>query len=216
MPEASGIIAEFKRRSPSRPQINLMADVLSVTQGYERAGASALSVLTDEKFFGGSDRHIQKIRSEITVPILRKDFTIDRYQIREAKSIGADLILLIAAILTPEQTQAFTTEAHDLGLEVLLEVHEAADLDHLKAPVDLVGINNRNLRTFEVDLQHSIALADRLPRNLPRISESGLSDPKTVIQLREKGFDGFLMGEHFMKQEDPAAACQHFIAQIQK
>ncbi|MEM6298279.1 MAG: indole-3-glycerol phosphate synthase TrpC [Bacteroidota bacterium] len=207
----SGVIAEFKRRSPSKPNINLTASPATVAEGYQNAGAAGMSVLTDETFFGGSSKDLLAVRETVSLPLLRKDFTISSYQIAEAKAIGADVILLIAAILTHEQTEEFTRVAHDHGLEVLLEIHEENDLAHLKANVDLVGINNRNLRTFKVDIEHSIRLQEKLPKGLPKISESGLSDPKVVQQLQTAGFDGFLIGESFMKHDDPGAACQQFI-----
>lgn len=212
---ASGVIAEFKRRSPSKPKINLTADPATVVSGYSAAGASGISVLTDELFFGGSKAHLSAARKVTDLPILRKDFIIDPYQVLEAKAMGADLILLIAAILTPKETVALTQKAHELGMEVLLEIHEDADLSHLEAEVDLVGINNRNLRTFKVEISHSMALAKHLPEHLPRISESGLRDPEVVKKLRKAGFSGFLIGENFMKTKDPGAACQDFIRAIQ-
>lgn len=212
-----GIIAEFKRKSPSKGTINAKADVQTTTIGYVQAGAAALSVLTDVDFFGGSDENLRIARAHNQCPILRKDFIIDPYQITEAKAIGADAILLIAAILTPPRVLTLAQHAHSLGLEVLLEVHNQAELEKTAlnetiAPfIDVVGVNNRNLKTFEVSIDTSIQLAPLIPREMVKISESGISDPATVRQLMEHGYQGFLMGEHFMKQDDPAGACEEFI-----
>ena len=212
-----GIIAEFKRKSPSKGTINAQADVQATTTGYIRAGAAALSVLTDEDFFGGSDENLRIARAHNQCPVLRKDFTIDPYQITEAKAIGADAILLIAALLTPPRVLTLAQHAHSLGLEVLLEVHNQAELEKtalnetLALFIDVVGVNNRNLKTFEVSIDTSIQLAKLIPREMVKISESGISDPATVRQLMEHGYQGFLMGEHFMKQENPAGACEEFI-----
>ena len=212
-----GIIAEFKRKSPSKGTINAHADVQETTTGYVQAGAAALSVLTDIDFFGGSDENLRIARAHSQCPILRKDFTIDPYQIIEAKAIGADAVLLIAAILTPPRVLTLAQHAHSLGLEVLLEVHNQAELEKTAlnetiAPfIDVVGVNNRNLKTFEVSIDTSIQLAPLIPREMVKISESGISDPATVRQLMEHGYQGFLMGEHFMKQENPVGTCEEFI-----
>lgn len=210
LPHSSGIIAEFKRKSPSKPEINLGADLEAVVKGYEAANVSGISILTDVDFFGGSADYLRQARAITNVPLLRKDFIIDPYQVVETKAMGADVMLLIAAILSPEQTKALATQAQSLGLEVLLEIHQADELEHLNEGVSLVGINNRNLRTFEVDLAHSIRLANQLPKHLPRISESGISDPETVKMLKKEGFEGFLIGETFMKTDNPGNACQDF------
>ena len=215
MPGKSGIIAEFKRKSPSKGIINDTATVAAVTAGYSLHGASGLSVLTDTDFFGGSLQDLTAATVHET-PILRKDFMIDQYQIIEAKAHGAEVILLIAACLTPNEVKLLAAVAKDTGLEVLLEIHTSAELDHVCDHVDMVGINNRNLKTFEVDLAHSIALAKMLPAHLPKIAESGISDVTTILELKKEGFDGFLMGENFMKTSDPAAAFADFVAELKK
>ena len=215
MPGKTGIIAEFKRKSPSKGIINDSATVEAVTAGYAAHGASGLSVLTDSDFFGGSLQDITAATVHET-PILRKDFMIDPYQIIEAKAHGAEVILLIAACLTPAEVKHLAAVAKDTGLEVLLEIHTKAELDHLCDNIDMVGINNRNLKTFEVDLAHSIALAKMLPAHLPKIAESGISDVSTIIELKKEGFDGFLMGENFMKTVDPAAVFAAFVADLKK
>ena len=215
MPGKTGIIAEFKRKSPSKGIINNNATVEAVTAGYASHGASGLSVLTDTDFFGGFLQDLTAATVHET-PILRKDFMIDPYQIIEAKAHGAEVILLIAACLSPLQVRELASVAKDTGLEVLLEIHTQAELDHLCDSIDMVGINNRNLKTFEVDLAHSIALAKMLPAHLPKIAESGISDVATIIELKKEGFDGFLMGENFMKTVDPAAAFAAFVADLKK
>lgn len=212
--DKSGIIAEFKRKSPSKGIINGYADVEKTTIGYMQAGASALSVLTDGQFFGGSNDELSMARKYNFCPILRKDFTVSEYQILEAKSIGADAILLIAAVLTKEEIATFTQLAHDLGLEVLLEVHTEEELEKYLPKIKLVGINNRNLKTFEVDFENSIQLASLLPSDTVKVAESGISHPDQVIQLRKHGFEGFLMGETFMKTAEPEMAAKKFIEQI--
>ena len=214
-PLKTGIIAEFKRRSPSKGIINNTATVTAVTAAYSSFGASGLSVLTDLDFFGGSLQDLTAARVHDT-PILRKDFMVDTYQIIEAKAYGADVILLIAACLTPLAVKELATVAKDIGLEVLLEIHTKDELDHVCDGIDMVGINNRNLKTFEVDLAHSIALANMLPAHLPKIAESGISNVSTILELKKEGFDGFLIGENFMKTPDPAAAFEAFVADLKK
>lgn len=204
-PSRSNIITEFKRQSPSKGVINGDADVVSVTKGYTQNGSACLSVLTDTDFFGGKNEDLVAARVN-EIPLLRKDFIVDAYQILEAKAIGADVILLIAACLTPDQVIVLTDYAHGLGLEVLLELYSEEELGHIYEKVDLVGINNRNLKTFEVDIQNSIRLLGLLPKDKPAIAESGISRPETVKELMDAGFEGFLMGEHFMKTNDPAKA----------
>ena len=212
-----GIIAEFKRKSPSKGMINATADVQEITVGYVRAGAAALSVLTDVDFFAGSDENLRIARQHNLCPILRKDFTIDPYQITEAKALGADAILLIAAVLPPPQVLALAQHAHRLGLEVLLEVHNEEELrqtvlNEAIAPfIDVVGVNNRNLKTFEVSIDTSIQLAKLMPEDTVKISESGISDSATIRELQQHGYQGFLVGEHFMRQDDPAGECQQLI-----
>ncbi|SFN28825.1 indole-3-glycerol phosphate synthase [Chryseobacterium oleae] len=210
----SGIIAEFKRKSPSKGIINDQVQPLEVASAYESFGASGISILTDKDFFGGSFDDILNVRKHIKIPILRKDFMVDEYQFYEAKSMGADAVLLIAACLSPSQVQEFTELAHELNLEVLLEIHTEEELGHFNANIDLVGINNRNLKDFKVDLQHSVQLKDQLPKDVLSVAESGIYNLEDFKYLKEKGFDGFLMGEYFMKNEDPAKAFEEFTLAI--
>ncbi|MBX3241653.1 MAG: indole-3-glycerol phosphate synthase TrpC [Chitinophagaceae bacterium] len=212
-PEKTGIIAEFKRKSPSKGWINADADPAIVTAAYAAHGASGLSVLTDEKFFGGTAEDLQKARIN-KVPILRKDFMIDSYQLVEAKSMGADVILLIAANLRPEEVKELATEAKKLGLEVLLEIHNHEELDHICDAVDLVGVNNRNLKTFEVNIQTSVDLSKQIPGDKLKISESGISDVQTINELKNHGYRGFLIGENFMKTVNPSIAFAAFAEQL--
>lgn len=214
-PGASGIIAEFKTKSPSKGIINPDAEVVRVTTGYVSAGVSGLSVLTDSRYFGGSLRDLEKARAANPhSPILRKDFILDPWQIYEAKAYGADLILLIAASLDKDEMLELARTAKELGMEVLAEVHEESEIEKINPFVDLVGVNNRNLKTFQVDLETSVRLSHLLPATLIRISESGLSSAENVRYLRNAGFEGFLMGENFMKTSNPAHACKQFIAEI--
>ncbi len=216
-PEKSGIISEFKRKSPSKGWINATASVEQVSIGYMQAGASALSILTDKEYFGGTNEDLKIARKFNYCPILRKDFVVDEYQILEAKSIGADCILLIAAALEPEKLKSFASFAKSLGLEVLMEVHDGEELERsLCDNLDLVGVNNRNLKTFKVSLETSLGLVDRIPAGFLKISESGISDPKTLIQLKNVGFDGFLIGENFMKSSRPEQAAYNFIQEFKK
>lgn len=212
--QKSGIIAEFKRKSPSKGIINNQSDVLEVAKTYEKCGASGISILTDSDFFGGNFDDILKIRNEIQRPILRKDFMIDEYQFYEAKSIGADVVLLIAACLSPVQVQEFTELSHELGLEVLLEIHTEEELKCFNKNIDLVGINNRNLQDFKVDLQHSVDLKNLLPAGTLSIAESGIYSVQDYQFLKSKGFDGFLMGEYFMKNENPGQKFEEFISHL--
>lgn len=213
---STGIIAEFKRKSPSKGLINGTADVSETTQGYVQAGAACLSVLTDESFFGGTPTDLQTARSANPgTPILRKDFVIDAYQLLEAKAWGADLILLIAACLSPEEVRSLSQFAHSLGMEVLLEVHDADELDRsLCETVDLVGVNNRNLKTFETSVETSIQLVDQIPSSFVRVTESGLQDAATILRLREAGYDAFLIGETFMKTTAPEVALAALVGQL--
>ncbi|SHF52914.1 indole-3-glycerol phosphate synthase TrpC [Chryseobacterium sp. OV279] len=210
----SGIIAEFKRQSPSKGIINDRIQPLEVASSYQSFGASGISILTDKDFFGGSFDDILNVRNHINIPILRKDFMVDEYQFYEAKSIGADAVLLIAACLSPNQIQEFTELAHELDLEVLLEIHTEEELQHFNSKIDLVGINNRNLKDFKVDLQHSVLLKDQLPKDVLSVAESGIYNIEDFKYLKEKGFDGFLMGEYFMKNEDPGNKFSEFISNI--
>lgn len=228
---ASGIIAEFKRKSPSKGWIHADAQPQDVIPVYARNGASALSILTDEKYFGGCTEFIRRVREEVDTPILRKDFIVHPYQVYEAKVIGADAILLIAADLTVTEYQELLNLAHNLGLEVLLEVHDPQELDYLQAGVpDMLGVNNRHLGTFHTDVQNSFNIAREMnarveelraagvqEEDLPvLVSESGISSPDTVKELRKAGFRGFLIGECFMKEENPGQALQDFINQLKK
>lgn len=215
--EGSGIIAEFKRKSPSKGVINNQVDVAQITQGYAAAGASALSVLTDEQFFGGKLSDLETARQHNTIPILRKDFMIDVFQLYQARAYGADVILLIAAALSPKECYVLAKEAKAIGLEVLLEVHQASELDeHPNEFVDVIGVNNRNLKTFDVTIEESIKLIDKIPSQFVKISESGLDNIDTILQLRQAGYQGFLMGEYFMKHQNPAQACRELITQLKK
>ncbi len=211
----TGIIAEFKRKSPSKGVINDNADVAMVTKAYTDHGASALSVLTDNNFFGGSNDDLIAARIN-NIPILRKDFIIDAYQITEAKSIGADVILLIAACLDPVTVQRLALFAKKLGLEVVLEIHDENELGHICDEVDIVGINNRDLKTFSVDINRSIALRNKIPPGKIAIAESGISDIETISRLRQFGFKGFLIGENFMKEPNPSIAFASFVNQLKK
>lgn len=213
---SSGIIAEFKRKSPSKGVINDKVEVADVTEGYIKAGAAAQSILTDQQFFGGNVIDLIHAREVNDLkPILRKDFIVDAFQIVEAKAVGADVILLIAACLTPEELKNYGRLAEDLGLEVLYEIHNEEELNKI-SEVDnkIIGINNRNLKTFKVDLEHSIELAGKIPDSCVKVSESGISSPRIITGLKEYGFKGFLIGESFMKTEDPGGACEAFISQI--
>jgi indole-3-glycerol phosphate synthase len=209
----TGIIAEFKKGSPSKGIINNRVLPQEVTKGYELAGASACSVLTDKDFFFGSEADLKAAREVVNIPILRKDFMIDEYQILEAKVWGADVILLIAACLSAVEVKRLAMFAQQLGLEVLLEVHNKEELlANLIDEVDVIGVNNRNLKTFEVSIQTSIDLAELIPNRYVKISESGLDAPESLIALGKAGYRGFLMGEHFMKQENPGQAMAEFVA----
>ncbi|WP_458408646.1 indole-3-glycerol phosphate synthase TrpC [Bacteroides congonensis] len=210
----SGVIAEFKRRSPSKGWIKQDARPEEIVLSYATAGASALSILTDEKFFGGSLKDIRIARPLVEIPILRKDFIIDEYQLYQAKIVGADAVLLIAAALEQERCNELTEKAHSLGLEVLLEIHSPEELSYINEKIDMVGINNRNLGTFFTDVENSFRLAGQLPQDAVLVSESGISDPEIVKRLRTAGFRGFLIGETFMKTEQPGETLQNFLQAI--
>ena len=209
----NGIIAEFKRKSPSKGIINDKADVGDVAKGYADNGASCLSVLTDKKFFGGSDEDLIKARIN-QIPVLRKDFMIDEYQVIEAKSIGADVILLIAACLTVAEVKRLASFAKSLGLEVLLELHAEEELGHICEHTDIIGINNRNLKTFDVDIERSLRMAEQIPLSNLKISESGISTVEDILLFKRHGFHGFLIGENFMKAPDPTIAFAEFVKQL--
>ena len=211
---ATGIIAEFKRRSPSKGWINRQAQADLIPPGYEASGASALSILTDETFFGGTLDDIRTARPLTRLPILRKDFIIDEYQLLQARLAGADAVLLIAACLTCEECATLTEQAHALGLEVLLELHSESELAYLSTvAADMVGINNRNLGSFVTDVANSFRIADRLRQQTSAllVSESGISSMETIQRLRAAGYRGFLLGEVFMKHSSPAEALKQFL-----
>ncbi len=212
---STGIIAEFKRKSPSKGIINDRVKVEEVTQGYAKAGASAISILTDTEFFGGTSDDLKQARPRLQVPILRKDFIIDEYQIIEAKAMGADLILLIAAVLSPKKIKELAEFAHSFGLEVLMEVHNLEELQSsLNYHLDIVGVNNRNLKNFEVSINVSKDLTEHIPSEFVKISESGISEVKNVKILQEYGYQGFLIGENFMKSDNPAEMCKEFMEEM--
>ena len=211
---STGIIAEHKRKSPSLGWIREHSDVREVVTGYAQAGAAALSVLTDADFFGGSFSDLTNARKAVEIPILRKDFMIDEYQIFEAKAYGADVILLIAECLTAKEVKNLAECAKNVGLEVLLEMHDAEGLDKICDAVTCVGINNRNLKTFEVSLQTSMDLSKMIPDRFVKVAESGISNPQTLPLLRGYGFEGFLIGEAFMKTENPQEAIAEFVKSI--
>ncbi len=212
--DLSGIIAEFKRQSPSKGMINEYANPAEVCLEYVQAGASALSVITDNKYFGGSNQDLVTARKNNYCPILRKDFMLDEYQLIEARSIGADVVLLIAEILTAKELKRLSALAKELQMEVLFEVHERASLDKLPPEADLVGVNNRNLKSFEVDVANSFKLAECLPNDATRVTESGIATPRIAQQLKKAGFSGLLMGERFMRETNPGKACRLFISRL--
>ena len=210
-----GVIAEFKRQSPSKGIINPTEDVETVTKGYADAGASMLSILADVKYFGGSMEYIKRARVVNDIPILRKDFIVDEYQVLEAKAIGADAILLIAACLSKQEMKELGQLAQSLGLSVLMEVHNEEELEKCLNPhIDLLGVNNRNLKTFDVSIQTSLDLVDKIPSEFIKVSESGLKDAQTIKELQNAGFGGFLIGETFMKTPQPAEALKNLIGQV--
>ncbi|MES2828956.1 MAG: indole-3-glycerol phosphate synthase TrpC [Bacteroidota bacterium] len=214
-PGRTGIIAEFKRKSPSKGLINGVSTVTEVTKGYSNAGASALSVLTDTDFFGGYAADLLEARAANEIPILRKDFMIDEYQLLEAKAWGADIILLIAAILTPGEVKQLAGFAKSLGLNVLLEVHNKEELERsICDDLDAIGVNNRNLGDFSVDIQTSFDLVNQIPGRFMKISESAISEVNTIRELKNAGFNGFLVGESFMKTDDPGAAMSAFATEL--
>jgi indole-3-glycerol phosphate synthase len=208
---SKGIIAEFKRKSPSRGMINGNADPVEITRGYLQAGASGLSVLTDYKYFGGSREDLVRAREANQCPILRKDFMVDEYQVLEARAWGADVILLIAAVLGKSEVRDLSALARVLGLEVLLEIHQESELDVLNENIDIVGVNNRDLKRMVTDVNTSMELSEKIPAEFLKISESGISDTGTILRLKDYGYQGFLIGEYFMQHSDPANACREMI-----
>lgn len=212
--EKSGVIAEFKRKSPSKGLINKDVWLTDVVKGYENADASAISVLTDTIFFGGTSNDLKLAREVVNVPLLRKDFMVEEFQLVEAKAMGADVILLIAAALELSRCKDLAAFAKSIGLNVFLEIHGEEELAYINNHVDVVGINNRNLKTFTVDIEQSKRLSKQLPEDMVRVAESGISNPEVVKGFKEVGFEGFLIGEHFMRQENPQEACATFIQAI--
>ncbi len=213
---SNGIIAEFKRRSPSKGIINDVASVTEVVSAYQQFGAAAVSVLTDKEFFGGSSEDLIAARSVLQIPLLRKEFIIDEYQVIEAKAMGADLILLIAACLTKEEVWKLSRTAVGLGMEVLLELHDEKELEHICTDTVHIGINNRNLNSFSVDIERSLLMAEKIPSEKFRIAESGISRPEQIGVFSKHGYDGFLIGENFMKEENPGEAFRNFAGQIKE
>jgi len=214
-PFSSGVIAEFKQRSPSAGAINTVNKPEQVTRGYVNAGAAGLSVLTDLEYFGGTlDNLVKARKANPGSPLLRKDFIVDQYQIYESKAYGADVILLIAACLTKQKAELYAKEAKNLGMEVIMEIHDSSELEMLNDFVDIAGINNRNLKTFKVDIETSVKLSEQIPEKYLKISESGISSPKDIEYLKGYGFKGFLIGESFMRSSDPGLACKKFIEEL--
>jgi indole-3-glycerol phosphate synthase len=213
---SSGIIAEHKRKSPSKQTINSSFTVEEIVKGYQNAGVCGISVLTDMKYFGGSLDDLLLARASVTIPLLRKEFIIDEYQLIEAKAHGADVILLIAAVLTRQEIKYLSEFAQSLGLEVLLEVHNEEELQKAIMPsLNMIGVNNRNLKTFEVSLSYSKELANLIPNEFVKISESGISNIEAVKELQQFGYQGFLIGENFMKTDNAGFAASEFIKQLQ-
>ena len=212
----SGIICEFKRRSPSNQNINYISSLSDVVSGYEEAGAAGLSILTNKKYFDGDTQDIIDIRDISNLPILRKEFIISEYQVIEAKSIGSDAILLIASILSKEEIISYSSLAKSIGLEVLLEIHSEDELYKISGDdIDIVGVNNRNLDTLEIDLNNSIELYGKIPSKFVKISESGISEVESILKLKEVGYNGFLIGEKFMKKSNPMESAYDFIKKIE-
>jgi indole-3-glycerol phosphate synthase len=214
--DKNGIIAEIKKKSPALGAINPHVKVEKLSIGYMQAGASALSVLTDKKFFGGSNTDLITARKYNFCPILRKDFIVDEYQIIEARSIGSDVILLIAAILGKDEIAKLSALAHKLGMEVILELHAEHELDKITPGIDIIGINNRNLETMKIDVATSKSMANLIPEGFMKISESGIEDPEIVLELKHLGYNGFLIGSYFMQHPEPEKACAEFINQINR
>jgi indole-3-glycerol phosphate synthase len=214
--KSPGIIAEFKRRSPSRGWINQKAEVGPVVDAYMKNGAVAVSVLTDATYFGGSLSDLREASGRLNIPLLRKDFIVDELQVEEAYLSGADVILLIAAALNKGEIRRCSRLAHDLGLEVLLELHGEEEISKVQEGIDIIGINNRDLRNFKVDIDRSIAMAKLLPGNVPLVSESGLDSPGNLLKLLDAGFNGFLVGEHFMSANDPGQLLAEWVAILKR
>lgn len=217
LPDTTGIIAEFKRKSPSKGWFKPKElEVEQVVRSYNANGAAGMSILTDEPFFGGDLDDLIQAKVISDIPVLRKDFIIDEWQIAEAKAFGADVILLIASCLSQKEVRALAVFAKTIGLEVLLEIHDESELEYICEEVDMVGVNNRNLKTFEVDINTSLLLIGQIPGDKPAVAESGINDVETILTLRKAGFRGFLIGERFMKEDDPAAAFSSFARELQQ
>jgi len=210
----TGIIAEFKRASPSKGVINDRSDIDDVVTGYQFHGAAGISILTEPVFFQGSNDDLLEAAGYLETPLLRKDFIIDEYQLYESKALGADVILLIAAILHPKEVKKLATIATGLGMEVLLELHDENELDHICDDATIIGINNRNLKTFQVDIERSLRMAEQIPSGKLMVAESGIDSIENILLFRNHGFKGFLIGEHFMKQPDPTIAFAEFVKQL--
>ncbi len=211
----SGIIAEFKRRSPSKGWIKEGGTAEDIPLAYQQSGAAAISILTDSHYFGGDDSFIRTARTAgVTIPILYKNFVIDEYQLFQARHCGASAVLLIAACLSLKECKALLTTAHELGLEVLLEMHSESELDYAALSPDACGVNNRNLGTFVTDVNNSFRLAERLPEGVCKVSESGIARPQTIVELRQAGYSGFLIGETFMSAPEPGRALADFISAV--
>lgn len=212
----SGIICEFKRKSPSNEKINYKSNISEVINGYEKAGAVGVSILTNKKYFDGSISDINEVKNNVDIPVLRKEFIISEYQIIESKSIGADAILLIASILDKEEIKNYSSLAKSLGLEVLLEIHSIDELNKISnTDVDIIGVNNRNLDTLDIDIENSIEIFEDIPSEFIKISESGISKVDSIIKLIKVGYDGFLIGENFMKTEKPEESAYDFIKKVE-
>ena len=209
-----GIIAEFKRKSPSKGWINADAKVEEIIPQYIKNGAAGLSILTDEHYFGGTSEFIRSARDISQIPILRKDFIVDEYQLFQSCEMGADAILLIASCLSVKECQQFIRIAHDLQLDVLLEIHSTSELPYAELDADMIGVNNRNLGSFVTDVKNSFELVDQLPKDKVKVSESGISNPQVLRDLKEAGFEGFLIGEHFMREDNPGNALHYLISAI--
>jgi indole-3-glycerol phosphate synthase len=212
----TGIIAEFKRASPSKGIINTDAEIFDVALDYEMNGAAAISILSEPLYFNGNNDDLMGIRDSIKIPLLRKDFIFDEYQLAESKAIGADVVLLIAACLTAAEVKRLATFANNIGLEVLLELHDETELEHICDATTLIGINNRNLKTFEVDIERSFRMAVQIPADKIKIAESGISNVETIRLFKDAGFKGFLMGENFMKEKDPGEAFKQFVQKLKQ
>lgn len=208
---SSGIISEFKRRSPTKGIFKKKINIISVIQDYEYAGTSGISILTDKKFFAAKTNDLLLARNNISIPILKKDFIIDIYQIFSAKSMGADVILLISELLSKNQIKEFTRQAQNLGMEVIMELHSENEIHKINDNINIIGINNRNLHTFQVNIETSYNLYNKIPNEFIKISESGISTPEDILKLKDIGFKGFLIGEMFMNSYNPGESCKTFI-----